>query len=329
MSKQAPSKAAVSAAAVIRPHDAMVEAVRVVMARQYIVMRTNEAGCRQGQDDAAIHDMRVAIRRLRVAFRLFSGYYRRTITHALEQELRQAGRALGAVRDFDVLTRDARAYLAAADKGQRGDLQPLLAHWKEQRQKAHRQLVAYLDSGAFKHLLDELQTFTATPGAAVAGQTPRVGEPYQVRHVLSSLIWARYEAVRAYETVLADAPPAVWHALRIECKYLRYVLEFFQEVLGSDTPALIAQIISVQDHLGNLQDAEVAGHRLVEFLALAYRRQAAAETPFAVDLFGVTSYHRGRREAVRSLMADFPPVWALVGGVKFRRRLAAALETLL
>lgn len=322
------SKAPAPAQAIIHCDDPMAEAVRVVMARQSSVMRANEAGCRQGKDDDAIHDMRVAIRRLRVAFRLFGDYYRRSTIRPLEQELRQAGRMLGAVRDFDVMARDARAYVAVGDKAQRVDLAPLLSHWRDQRQKVHRQLVDYLDGDGFRGLLDGLEAFVSTPETGLAGKAQQPGDPYQVRHVLGSLVWMRYEAVRAYETVLPDSPPTVWHALRIACKYLRYSLEFFQEVLGEDTPSLIAQVISVQDHLGNLQDAEVAGHRLVEFLALAYRQQAAAATPFDVDLNGVTGYHSDRREAVQRLMAGFAPVWSQIEGVKFRRRLAAALETL-
>lgn len=306
----------------------MAEAVRVVLARQYTVMRANEAGCRQGQDDAAIHDMRVAIRRLRVAFHLFGRYYRRSAIRPLEQELRRAGRMLGAVRDLDVMNRDALVYLAAGDKTQQARLAPLLEYWHGQRQKAQRQLVAYLDGEDFRTLLDELKAFVATPEAGLTGKVQPPGEPYQVRHVLVSLVWTRYDAVRAYDTALAGAPPAVWHALRIECKYLRYTLEFFQEVLGEDAPHLIAQVISVQDYLGDLQDADVAGHRLAEFLALAYRRQAAAATPFEIDLNGVTGYHSRQRELARSLMAGFQPVWAQIEGVKFRRRLAAALEML-
>lgn len=46
--------------------------------------------------------------------------------------------------------------------------------------------------------------------------------------------------------------PETLHALRIECKYLRYTLEFFQEVLDHSVAALIRQVIAVQDHLGEI-----------------------------------------------------------------------------
>ena len=322
MSKHKAKADRLSAHAVIRSDDSMTEAVRVVIARQYAVMRANEAGCRQGKDDNAIHDMRVAIRRVRVALQLFGGYYRRSAVRPLEQELRQAGRALGAVRDLDVMGAQARRYADVAIKAQRPDLAPLLDDWQAQRQKAHKRLVDYLDGSRFQRLLDDLQAFSTTTGEGT-GEKQRT--PRQVRHALGSLIWTRYEAVWGYDGRLADAPPAVWHALRIECKYLRYVLEFFSDVLGKESAVLVAQVVSVQDHLGDIQDAEVAAQRLAEFLAVAYRRQAAAETPFVVELSGVTEYYQQSRQTVRQLMETFGPVWQRVQSPKFRRQLAALI----
>jgi CHAD domain-containing protein len=56
------------------------------------------------------------------------------------------------------------------------------------------------------------------------------------------------------------------HALRIACKRMRYTLEFFQEVLGPSTKELIAEIVTLQDHLGDLQDAVVASGILRDYL---------------------------------------------------------------
>lgn len=309
----------------ITPDAPMTEAVRAVMARQYQDMLANEAGCRSGKDMEAVHDMRVAIRRLRVAFRLFGGYYRRGTVRKLEQELRSAGRALGAVRDLDVFNKSAVEYLQTVSRGQRDELDPLLADWQTRRQKAQKQLIGYLDGPDFKRLLNDLGAFLNTPGAAVEEKIPASGAAFQVRHKLGSEVWQRYEAVRAYGVVILSAPPPVLHALRIECKYLRYILEFFLEVLGEETPALIAQVISVQDHLGDIQDAEVASRVLADFLARAYRQQAGAETPFAVDLNGTVAYLNHRREASQQLMATFPRIWKQLESAKFRRRLAEAI----
>ncbi len=82
-------------AAGILADEPMAEAVRKVMYRQYQDMLANEAGCRSGKSIDAVHDMRVATRRLRVAFRLFGSYYKRSLVRDLEQDLRRTGRTLG------------------------------------------------------------------------------------------------------------------------------------------------------------------------------------------------------------------------------------------
>ncbi len=54
----------------------------------------------------------------------------------------------------------------------------------------------------------------------------------------------------------ADVPTL--HALRIESKRLRYTLEFFSEVLPDSASTLVAELTAVQDHLGLLNDAQIA-----------------------------------------------------------------------
>lgn len=314
-------------AAGIKPDEPMAEAVRKVMYRQYQVMLVNEAGCRSGKSIDAVHDMRVATRRLRVAFRLFGSYYKRGLVRDLETDLRKTGRTLGAARDLDVFNKTARQYLRTLPKQQRSDLDPLLASWKRERQLASRTLVEYFDSPRYRRLVDKLGDFLATPGAGTINNKATAA-PVQVRHVLVSTIWQRYETVRAYEAVLPKAAPEMLHALRIECKYLRYTLEFFQDVLGPGIAPVIRQVIAVQDHLGEIQDAEVANRLLADYLSKAFKEQAAVSTMEAADLEGVTRYLSHRRDQSRQMTATFPEMWKQIDSVKFRRRLAAVLVPL-
>lgn len=315
-------------AAGIRSDEPMAEAVRKVMYRQYQVMLANEAGCRSGKSIDAIHDMRVATRRLRVAFRLFGSYYKRGLVRDLEFDLRRTGRTLGAARDLDVFNNTARRYLRSLPKQQRSELDPLLASWKRQRQLAHRDLVDYFDSPRYARLIDKLGDFLTTPGSGVAGGKESSVPPSQVRHVLASTVWQRYEAVRAYEAVLPQAAPETLHALRIECKYLRYTVEFFQEVLGPGAAPVIRQVVAVQDHLGEIQDAQVAGRLLAEYLSKAFKEQATASAAPTADLDGVTRYLSYRRDQARQMVSAFPQMWKQIDNIRFRRRLAAVIVTL-
>ncbi len=72
--------------------------------------------------------------------------------------------------------------------------------------------------------------------------------------------------MRAYETSFSDdLLPAleVFHALRIQTKYLRYLLEFAQPLLGNAGEQLEVQLRELQEHLGKLNDAHVEQERLL------------------------------------------------------------------
>ena len=151
---------------------------------------------------------------------------------------------------------------------------------------------------------------------------------HQVRHLLGSSLWQLYETARAYEVMIPGAPPATHHALRIDCKFLRYTLEFFEEVLGPGTAGLIVDVIAIQNHLGDLQDAEVASRLLADFLAQWYDGAASDPTLDVGAVDGVVEYLNYRRYEARHLIATFPDAWPLINSPEFRRRLAEALLVL-
>jgi CHAD domain-containing protein len=143
-----------------------------------------------------------------------------------------------------------------------------------------------------------------------------------VRDVLSSTVWQRYETVRAYGQVLDSAPMTTLHALRIDCKYLRYTLEYFQSLLGPDTSWLIGAVIALQDHLGDIQDAEVARGILGDFMG-----QQSGQHSDLGDVTGppVAAYLSYRFDQQAGLLATLPLAWARVDNARFRRRLAGSL----
>jgi CHAD domain-containing protein len=76
-------------------------------ARQLIFERAvelakHEAGTRSGQDIEALHDMRVASRRLREALEIFQFCFPSKIYNRLYQQVRRITRALGRARDADM-----------------------------------------------------------------------------------------------------------------------------------------------------------------------------------------------------------------------------------
>jgi CHAD domain-containing protein len=311
--------------------DPMSEAGRKIIYLHFTRMLANEAGTRLGEDPEALHDMRVATRRMRAAFALFAPHFDPRSIKPFGKGLRRAGRTLGAVRDLDVLMDKARAYAASLPPEGAGSLDPLLAHWATGRDVARRQMLDHLDSAAYREFVADFNAFLTMPGAGALPLPADLPSPYQVRHVAPRLILTRYESVRAYEPVLPgpagnSAALLSYHALRIECKGLRYALEFFRDLLGDEAPALIRQVTAMQDLLGELQDAHVAETLLTEFLR--EQRKVARKRTAEPPLGGVEAYLESQRARQAELVAAFPDPWAALLGLEFRRRLALAVAVL-
>lgn len=309
------------------PDDPMSEAGRKVLRFHFERMLANELGTREGVDIEALHDMRVATRRMRAAFRVFGDFYEpRAIRHLLRGLRRTAG-ALGPVRDLDVFMENAQAYLAGLPAERAGELDRLVGHWQKQRDKARRRMLDTLDSKAYQEFVHDFHQFVDTPGMGslkLDGPTP-----VQVKHVAPRQIYARYEEVRAYEPFLEDAPIAMLHALRITGKRLRYTLEFFREVLGEAIDEVIQTVVALQDHLGALHDADVARLLLEEYLTkLQGATHSQEEGPEANGIEGIEAYLEDRRQALLHLRQTFPGVWQHVTSAETRRRLALAVSVL-
>src|SRR5205823_8758044 len=86
----------------VKADDTLAEAGRKVLRMNLLRMLEMEPGIRAGEDIEAVHRMRVATRRMRAAWRVFDGAYRKRLQQRYVRELRVVATALGTVRDTDV-----------------------------------------------------------------------------------------------------------------------------------------------------------------------------------------------------------------------------------
>jgi CHAD domain-containing protein len=225
------------------------------------------------------------------------------------------------VRDLDVLIDGLQMYRAGLDEDQQPGLDPMLNLWRRQRAAARKDLIAELDSDRYDAFIKEMDSFLdagANAAAAVAAPTA----PHRVRDRAASEIWAAYESVRAYELVLPWADVETLHELRIASKWLRYTLEFFGETLGPDSAHLLDRVCALQDHLGCLNDADVAT-KLARDLLVA---RAGELTKVETDAIGAYLHSREREVARRRRALG--PIWRAVDGAPFRRALGRATAAL-
>jgi CHAD domain-containing protein len=296
----------------IQPQMLVADACRLIWQEQLMTMILNEAGVRYSQERDYVHNMRVAIRRARAAAKLYGHFFSRKQIRPYLQFLRKTGRLLGDVRNLDVTLAKARRTRTDATAAQAP--KKWVKVWRVQRQAAHEALVAWLDSHEYSDLLAEFQAFCTLPTTPVKHDLDPA-TPQQVRHVIPMQIWEGFAAVRAYETLFeteAVVAPEFLHNLRIECKHLRYNLEFVRHLLGPECEALIARLKALQELLGDLNDAVIA-QMLVD------------ETK---DTEGTLAYQQAQADLVEELRRQAPAAFAALVNEERRTQLGRALAQL-
>jgi CHAD domain-containing protein len=298
--------------------DPMLEAGRKILGFHWEQALEHEAGTIAGTDPEELHDMRVAIRRQRAALRIIEPYCRWKSLRPVRDGLRDLGGCIGSVRDMDVLLAAAKTHQSTLPGAEARALQVLLEAWTRRRETARHRMVDKLRGAAHAVFKEQYTTFLDTPGAgARSDPAPR---PTLVRHVMPYEIWRHHGALCAYEKMLPWASAETLHALRIHGKRLRYLLEFFREVVGGSVEKPIRALVALQDHLGELQDCVVTIGLVDDFLA----GPDAGGDSEAAAVAG--RYREVRRARIDELRRGLERPWSGLTAPDFRANLSRAVS---
>jgi CHAD domain-containing protein len=270
------------------------ERLQAVVTTQYRAILANDPGTRLGADAEHLHQHRVAVRRLRSVLRAAAPMLDPTWTKTARDELRWAGYALGPVRDLDVLIAHLRAEIATlpafgSDDPESVGAGPLIDALDREHGRAREAMLEALRSDRYLDLLDLLEA------AAVA--VPITDPDVSLRKL------ARKEFRKLERSMDALGPlptDEAVHAARIKVKRLRYTAELAAPFGGEELERVVAETRSLQDLLGDHQDAHVAEERIRTLLA----------TPLPAD----THLAGGRlieRERIRrrTIRRELPAAW--------------------
>ena len=130
----------------IEPDASFADAARAALRHQLDELMDNLPGTRAGDDIEALHDMRVASRRLRAALSVFAAAFPEKEFRPLEKKAAQVTDALGAVRDADVQIEFMQAKADAAPAHLRVGLEAFIDHLKQERDRERIHLVKALDA---------------------------------------------------------------------------------------------------------------------------------------------------------------------------------------
>jgi len=234
-------------------------AARKVVALHLERLRQHDPGTRLGADPESLHDMRVAVRRLRAADRVFEEGMPTRLHAALERDLRWLGKSLGAVRDLDVHLGKFEQYRNSQPPERQAELNGLLEHLQAERLERRREMLAVLDSPRYFRLLGRLERFAEAPPRrrlpqAAAQERLAIAGRRALERV-SAKVLKLGRRIDASDEIPA---PKDLHRLRIHAKRLRYLLEFLRQLTGKPGRRFVKRLVRLQDLLGAHQDAIVA-----------------------------------------------------------------------
>jgi polyphosphate kinase 2 len=207
-----------------------------------------------GANNEALHQCRVAIRRLRAALALFSGSVDRAAATHFRDAFRNAAAAMGEARELHVLLE------ALAKSGQvpTDDDSGLISELTARRDAALAPAAAQLGSEAFQRLLFEFASWIETADSASADPA---AAPEALPQFAARVLNRHRKRVKRAGRHLHAMTDQELHQLRIKVKKLRYAVEFFACLAeqGDVKPA-----DKFENVLGKLQDRLGALHDLSE-----------------------------------------------------------------
>ena len=255
------------------PEDRADDAFRRIGRRLLTAIELTVDGTRQQIDPEFLHDLRVASRRTRAALSQLKHVFDPEQVAGFRAELKWIGDVTGPARDLDVFLLRWAALVDALGGPDRAALMPIQQRLVERRQEVQGQVVALLDSERFGRLVTEWGRFLAQEGG-----DGRHGSRTVLR-VANRRIRKRRRRILAQGAAIGpDSPATDLHAMRLECKKLRYLLEMFRSLYPADeVSGLIRALKQFQDTLGDFNDLAIQERLLAEIAAVEPASDRALE----------------------------------------------------
>ena len=216
------------------------------------------------KDDEALHDFRVALRRLRSWERAFRPWIKDDVSKKLRRQLRDLARDTGASRDLEVHIAWLTEQKRSLGRTQRIGLSWLMNALQSRKSQADAVLENDVQ-GRFSKLSNKLERALSSYRETVRlREDGRVVPPPAFADALAPRVRDAAQSLRDHlDRVQTVADDIDAHEARISAKRLRYLLEPVAKAVPGATE-VIERLKSLQDTLGDLHDAQVFGAEIAE-----------------------------------------------------------------
>jgi CHAD domain-containing protein len=229
------------------------------------VMRINEANLEKDLDTEFLHDFRVAIRRTRSALGQIKYVFPTRTTDRFKKDFAFVGKLSNELRDLDVYLLNEDKYKAMLPPILRDDIDPLFDYLRKKRSKALQKVLRGLKTKKYAKIMKDWEAFL-DKGRQDSDTGANADLP--VIDLARTRIYKKYRnVVKVGSQVLENTEDDMLHVLRIHCKKLRYLIEFFSSLFPrKKMNTLIAQLKKLQDNLGDFNDLSVQREYLLNII---------------------------------------------------------------
>ena len=221
---------------------------------EFLHARMHEKGIIRDDDCEFLHQYRVALRRCRALISLLKPLFEPKQKEMLKIELKALMQKTNLLRDLDVFLIKMDDYFYKLEHRYHQGLTCFFDELQDERRKTHKEIKKWFRTEDYEQqcqlingLIEEMDS-NPTPD----GHKKSLGFG---KHV----IWKHFNNVQQLCGIIDNhSPDATLHQLRISCKKLRYLLEYFSPIFPSKTiKGQIKHLKQLQDELGNFNDTSI------------------------------------------------------------------------
>lgn len=233
-----------------------------------------------GRDGNSLHQMRVALRRLRAAISLFSAITADDRVEAIKTELRWLAQELGPARDLDTLISEVIKPLQKQHAREPG-LASISNMFARKRLKRYRQAQEAVQSARFRSLvLDTVEWVEAGPWTISEDPLKRAYREMPIEIYAAEQLSLRRRRIRRRGRRIDELDPQQLHRLRIQVKKARYAADFFSSIYAGKKSAkqckkIKSSLMQLQNSLGRLND--IVTHKALFSDIIANRAKGLTE----------------------------------------------------
>jgi len=261
-----PTKYSAKPACINEPQMSSSEAVKKLLCSLISVIKINEDGVVKDIDTEFLHDFRVAIRRTRSILGLLKVVFNEEAIMPFKSGFASLAGSTNKLRDYDVYLLNKDKYQLILPPHLHQGLNQFFKNIKKRKKYEHKKLVQQINSTSYNEFITSWEDYLIN--ASDNNMFNNINSTLPIIDQARKHIYSRFKKIiKKGAKINRNSPDSELHDLRLDCKKLRYLIEFFSGLFPEkDISRLIVQLKKLQDCLGEFNDYSIQQIHLEDYL---------------------------------------------------------------